>query len=54
MVELISAGGWLKGDGQLLMECGRDEMPLLPKGWRQIKERRYGRSVVLQWELEAG
>jgi hypothetical protein len=36
------------------MECGRDEMPLLPKGWRQIKERRYGRSVVLQWELKAG
>ena len=54
MIELITAGGWLKSDGQLLMECSREDRPLPPDGWQQSKERRYGRSLVLQWELEAG
>ena len=54
MFELITAGGWLKSDGQLLLECSTNDRPLPPKGWQQNKERRYGRSRVLQWELEAG
>lgn len=54
MIELIKSGGWLKSDGQLLLECSTNDRPLPPKGWRQKKERRYGRSRVLQWELEAG
>ena len=54
IIELITAGGWLKSDGQLLLECSTNDRPLPPKGWQQKRERRYGRSQVLQWGLDAG
>ena len=54
IAELIKSGGWLHPDGQLLLECERQGKPSPPSGWSQHKERRYGRSLVLQWKLDAG
>ena len=53
IAKLISSGHWLKRDGQLLLECEQQNKPSPPPGWMQSKERRYGRSLVLQWELDA-
>ena len=53
MAERIKAQGWLKQGGQLLLECERQTKPSPPLGWHEVKERRYGRSFVLQWQLNA-
>ena len=53
IAELIKSRGWLQSDGQLLLECDTQNKPLVPAGWQQRKERRYGRSLLLQWQLEA-
>ena len=43
----IAEGGWLRVDGQLLLECASAAIPDLPAGWIVRKKRRYGTSTVL-------
>ncbi len=47
IAKAVAERGWLKGTGVLLLECGSDNVPEEPPGWRLVKERRYGGSTVL-------
>lgn len=47
LCEAIAEGGWLRPDGQLLLECASSAIPDLPAGWIVRKKRRYGTSTVL-------
>jgi len=47
IAKAVAERGWLKGTGVLLLECGSDNVPEEPPGWRLVKERRYGSSTVL-------
>ena len=38
--------------GNCYWNANNSSKPSPPPGWMQTKERRYGRSLVLQWELE--
>ena len=49
--ELVACHGWLHPGGQLLLECERHKKPELPVGWHEKRERRYGRTLLLQWQL---
>ena len=41
----IQRGQFLAPEASLLLECSRDE------AWQQLHRRRYGRTLVLQWQL---
>ena len=47
IAKAVAERGWLKSTGVLLLECGSDNVPEEPPGWRLVKERRYGSSTVL-------
>ena len=51
IAELVGRHGWLRPGGQLLLECERHNKPALAAGWHEKRERRYGRTLLLQWQL---
>ena len=53
IAERIRNQGWLNPSGSLLLECSTDQRPVPPKGWREDRCRRYGRTLLLRWQLEA-
>jgi len=52
--EAVTAGGWLKDGGLLLLECASAERPVINQAWTVRKERRYGTSTVLVLERACG
>ena len=47
VAEALAAGGWLRPQGLLLLECGSQMPPAIPPSWSLVDERRYGGSTVL-------
>lgn len=47
MARAIAAGGWLRSQGRLLLECASDDPPALPPGWKLEQQRRYGSTSVV-------
>ncbi len=47
----IQRGQFLAPEASLLLECSRDEAPQCIAPWQQLHRRRYGRTLVLQWQL---
>jgi len=43
----VAAGGWLRPEGLLLLECASDELPSLDQTWHLLESRRYGGTTVL-------
>jgi len=47
----VAAGGWLAGEGLLILECATSAMPPLVAGWQAVgPARRYGQSSLLIWQ----
>jgi len=48
----VLSHGWLKPAGSLLLECGSEGKPDPPSGWIEQRSRRYGRTLLLRWQLD--
>ncbi len=53
IAKAIYASNWLAPTGRLLLECSRDETPSCEAPWLELSRKRYGRTLVLQWQLLA-
>ncbi len=47
----VLSGGWLQAGGELLLECGSNNLPAEPEGWRLMDQRRYGTTTMLRLRL---
>lgn len=48
VLEGLEAGGWLSPRGRVWLEAAANEPPSLPIGWRELRQRRYGSTVLLE------
>ena len=52
IAERIRDQEWLNPSGSLLLECSANQRPVPPKGWKEVRFKRYGRTMLLRWQLE--
>ena len=52
IAERIRDQKWLNPSGSLLLECSVNQRPIPPKGWKEVRFKRYGRTMLLRWQLE--